>query len=126
MWIWSAHQGKPITFCQFRQCLLSTVQAKSSFVHADPDYKVRMKGAEVLAAAAKSAAASEAPQNRSASTRSPNARGNASNPEAQIEQIMEGVAIRVQKPGLTTKVWDLWSIIIVINRNSAVEVRWGQ
>jgi hypothetical protein len=32
------------------------------FVHADPDYKVRMKGAEVLAAAAKSAAASEAPQ----------------------------------------------------------------
>jgi peroxiredoxin len=35
---------------------------KIVFVHADPDYKVRMKGAEVLAAAAKSAAASEAPQ----------------------------------------------------------------
>ena len=68
------------------------------FVHADPDYKVRMKGAEVLAAAAKSAAASEAPQNRSASTRSPKARGNASNPEAQIEQIMEGSRFECKNP----------------------------
>jgi peroxiredoxin len=35
---------------------------KIVFVHADPDYKVRMTGAEVLAAAAKSASASNAPQ----------------------------------------------------------------
>jgi peroxiredoxin len=32
------------------------------FVHADPDYKVRMKGSEVLAAAKKSAPASDGPQ----------------------------------------------------------------
>ena len=32
------------------------------FAHADPDYKVRMKGAEVLAAAQKSLTASDAPQ----------------------------------------------------------------
>jgi peroxiredoxin len=35
---------------------------KIVFVHADPDYKVRMKGAEVLAAAKQSVSASDAPQ----------------------------------------------------------------
>jgi peroxiredoxin len=35
---------------------------KIVFVHADPDYKVRMKGAEVLAAAKRSVNASDAPQ----------------------------------------------------------------
>ena len=35
---------------------------KIVFVHADPDYKVRMKGAEVLAAAKQSLSASDAPQ----------------------------------------------------------------
>ena len=35
---------------------------KIVFVHADPDYKVRMKGAEVLAAAKTAATTSDAPQ----------------------------------------------------------------
>jgi hypothetical protein len=36
---------------------------KIVFVHADPDYKVRMKGAEVLAAAKAAATTSDALQN---------------------------------------------------------------
>ena len=35
---------------------------KIVFVHADSDYKLRMKGAEVLAAAKQSVSASDAPQ----------------------------------------------------------------
>ncbi|HZC35510.1 MAG TPA: hypothetical protein VE242_07850 [Chthoniobacterales bacterium] len=62
MWTWSAPPGRPTTFPPVPTVFILDRTGKIVFVHADPAYEVRMKGAEVLAAAKTAATISDAVQ----------------------------------------------------------------